>query len=216
MMHRALVDTKLVDPSGNETRERSDYVFKSVNDVELGYFYTFKGDGRVVVYLASAVAEEIDIKALIDNLKDTYDGHHVHATKISVVDGDDPLDSDADGKMVALNADDLNDPTLDLAPNELIQIEFTMGKGVDLMGDDQTATDDVLIGTDFGDSLVGNLGNDTLYGNDGNDRLEGKDGNDRLWGGEGKDTVHGQNGHDMIWGGNGNDQLSAGGGDDTV
>lgn len=207
MMHDALVGTKVVDPSGNQKREASDYIFTSEDGVDLGYTYTFKGNGKVVVYVASAINEDIDISNLVQDLmsQQNYGNHHAHATKIVAI-GPDATDEKVDGKIVALNAADLASSVM-LKPNELIQIEFTSGAGVDLMGDDQTNTKDELIGTDFADSLIGHGGNDTLIGENGKDTLDG---------GAGNDSLRGHNGDDDLSGGAGSDSLSAGSGSDKV
>lgn len=77
-----------------------------------------------------------------------------------------------------------------------------------------SSTDELVTGTDGGDTLSSGSGNDTLSGAGGNDRLvaragddslSGGDGDDRLGAGTGNDTLDGGDGNDTLWDGDGND-----------
>lgn len=76
--------------------------------------------------------------------------------------------------------------------------------------------DDLLFGTDAGETISGGLGNDEIIGFDGNDTLNGDLGDDRLNGGPGHDTLNGADGNDALNGNNGNDTLDGGGGNDSL
>jgi Ca2+-binding RTX toxin-like protein len=76
--------------------------------------------------------------------------------------------------------------------------------------------DNLLVGTDNGESIFGYQGNDTLVGNGGNDFLYGDDGNDSLSGGSGNDRLYGNAGNDSINGGADADVIFAGAGSDAV
>lgn len=75
---------------------------------------------------------------------------------------------------------------------------------------------DVLNGSESGETLRGGGGNDVLIGNGGDDNLGGGDGNDTLTGGDGDDVLSGDSGDDTLFGGDGDDILSAASGDDTI
>lgn len=86
-------------------------------------------------------------------------------------------------------------------------------------------TDELLTGTDGGDTLAGGSGDDTLNGGGGDDRLVGRagndsisggDGDDRLGAGAGDDTLDGGAGDDVLWDGNGADRHSGGLGNDIL
>ena len=78
----------------------------------------------------------------------------------------------------------------------------------------QTAGDDVIRGTGFGEALLGSAGDDQLYGLDGNDTLAGGIGSDRLEGGNGDDVYlfNLGDGHDVIMESAGNDTIRFGAG----
>ncbi|MEZ5668867.1 MAG: calcium-binding protein [Alphaproteobacteria bacterium] len=94
--------------------------------------------------------------------------------------------------------------------------------------------DDVIHGSDYGETILGNgtdgwdalaLDDDVLYGHGGDDiliggfgddNLDGGDGNDQLYGGWGDDVLHGGAGHDTLDGGGGNDTLYNDGGFSTL
>ena len=79
-----------------------------------------------------------------------------------------------------------------------------------------TAGNDVIVGTEEGESINGGGGNDTICAVGGNDRLFGGNGNDRLFGGDGNDVLYGEAGNDLVHGSTGNDALSGGAGADAI
>jgi Ca2+-binding RTX toxin-like protein len=58
--------------------------------------------------------------------------------------------------------------------------------------------DNVIIGTDDGDSIYGDDGNDVIRGGKGNDDLRGGAGDDVITGGAGDDVIHGGGGSDTV------------------
>lgn len=76
----------------------------------------------------------------------------------------------------------------------------------ELVGSDEH--DDILRGSDAGESLIGAGGNDRLEGRGNQDALYGGAGNDNLQGGAGDDQLHGGAGNDVIDGGSGIDTAS--------
>ncbi|MGJ8622042.1 MAG: matrixin family metalloprotease [Yoonia sp.] len=84
---------------------------------------------------------------------------------------------------------------------------------------------DVLTGTEQGDSFYGGAGDDVLNGEGGNDLLVDTRGNNDIAGGDGRDTIvggggtldaNGNKGNDTLIGGIGNDTLNGGAGNDTL
>ncbi len=71
-------------------------------------------------------------------------------------------------------------------------------------------------GTAGDDSLQGSEAADLLQGLDGNDFLNGGAGNDTLEGGNGNDDLRGQGGNDSLLGGSGGDRFSPGSGNDFI
>lgn len=112
-------------------------------------------------------------------------------------------------------------------------IENVMGShGDDLLkGSDLGNT---INGGDGGDSITGNGGDDSLYGNAGSDLIYGNAGNDSIYGGQGVDSLYGGQGGDQVfgnygddyiygnladdyvYGGGGNDYMHGGAGNDTL
>jgi hypothetical protein len=80
--------------------------------------------------------------------------------------------------------------------------------------------DELLEGTEVGDTLDGGLGDDTLRGNGGDDSLDGGVGRDRINGGDGNDLILGgpadTDSGDRIFGGAGDDTIDGGGGQDEI
>lgn len=85
--------------------------------------------------------------------------------------------------------------------------------------------DDVISGTEKGETIYGGNGNDNItggkgddiiYGNDGNDVIKGNQGDDYISGGKGDDSIYGNRGSDVISGYSGNDRISGGEGDDII
>ncbi len=81
---------------------------------------------------------------------------------------------------------------------------------------DNSGQNEILIGTNGGDSICGFGGNDTIRGLGGPDTLKGGSGNDVLIGGSGPDKLRGSGGNDRMKGGSGNDSLKGQGGRDTA
>lgn len=79
-----------------------------------------------------------------------------------------------------------------------------------------SAHDDILRGTDGGNTIRGELGDDRIAGRAGNDRLLGGEGSDVLFGNEGNDTLYGEDGNDQIFGEDGDDFLRGGTGNDSL
>ncbi len=91
-----------------------------------------------------------------------------------------------------------------------------------------TNGNDVILGTDAGETINGlggndlicaeggadivngGTGNDEVAGGDGDDFINGGDGVDRLFGQDGNDTLNGEDGRDKLAGGGGNDELNGG------
>jgi hypothetical protein len=79
-----------------------------------------------------------------------------------------------------------------------------------------TNGDDILEGTDHGDTLFALRGNDRVRGFAGGDCLDAGDGNDRVKGGKGADTARGRRGRDRLIGGVGADRLFGEAGKDNL
>lgn len=88
-----------------------------------------------------------------------------------------------------------------------------------------SADDDLIHGTDFGETILGNgstgwdalaIDDDVLYGHGGDDTIIGGFGNDILDGGDGSDELYGGFGDDTLTGGDGRDSLHGGGGNDSL
>jgi Ca2+-binding RTX toxin-like protein len=86
------------------------------------------------------------------------------------------------------------------------------------MGVQITATerDDIVHGSNFGDSLSGGAGDDQLFGGIGADIIHGGIGNDLVFGRNGADQIFGEDGNDYLEGGTAADMISGGAGDDTI
>ncbi len=90
-----------------------------------------------------------------------------------------------------------------------------------------TTTNDVIDGSNGGQTIYAGAGNDnvkagtgvdTIFGGSGNDIITGNNGGDSIFGGSGNDIIFGGNGPDIIIGGHGDDQLTGnteGSGSDT-
>jgi hypothetical protein len=76
--------------------------------------------------------------------------------------------------------------------------------------------DDVVVGSELGDTLIGGDGEDRIAGEGGDDQIDGFDDDDRLRGGAGDDDVSGSYGADRITGLAGDDGLHGDQGDDRV
>ncbi len=76
--------------------------------------------------------------------------------------------------------------------------------------------DNVLMGTNHGDTITGTNNRDIIYGRRGNDTIRGLSGNDILFGESGDDRLHGGPGNDILLGGSGRDALDGGPGNDWL
>jgi hypothetical protein len=81
---------------------------------------------------------------------------------------------------------------------------------------ESSGQNEIIIGTNGGDSICGFGGNDTLRGLGGPDTLKGGTGNDVLAGGSGPDKILGGAGNDKMKGGTSKDTLKGQGGKDTA
>lgn len=75
--------------------------------------------------------------------------------------------------------------------------------------------DDVISGTEKGETIYGGNGNDNISGGKGDDSIYGNDGNDVISGHKGNDSISGDEGDDILIGGIGSDNLSGGSGKDV-
>ena len=209
MMRRELVDTQAVDMA------QSDKI-RAGNGTQIGRTYVFEGDGKTVIYLASAVGKTIDLKVDLGGYMKA--GSHIHATVLGAADGSAATDYRVVAQMTAISNGDLGDGgryKFKLDAYEVVQVVITNDSGVKLFGDDDIATNDALDGTAYADELWGFDGQDKLRGFDGDDLLGGGLGDDRIFGGAGMDTIEGGDGDDLIDAGDGNDVIKAGNGSDT-
>ncbi len=83
-------------------------------------------------------------------------------------------------------------------------------------GDIPTAGDDVILGTELGETIDGGAGDDLICGGGGDDTLIGGGGSDELNGDDGDDVILGDDGVDVLRGGAGDDVLEGGAGNDTL
>jgi Ca2+-binding RTX toxin-like protein len=106
--------------------------------------------------------------------------------------------------------------------------DLTVGAKFAPVGDNPTAGNDTLTGTNGANKICGKGGNDTIDGLGGNDTLFGDacgamrlaswafasaaSGNDKLNGGGGNDVLNGAGGTDTLTGGAGKDKLNGGAG----
>jgi Ca2+-binding RTX toxin-like protein len=93
---------------------------------------------------------------------------------------------------------------------------FCRGQAATVLGLVGTAGDDVIVGTDDGETIRGLGGNDVICGRGGNDTIGAGDGDDTVVGGAGDDTIRGVSGADRLFGNAGNDIITGAAGDDTL
>ena len=202
MLAQALPGTELLD---------APKVLQDANNVNTAMSMTFEGDGRTVIYVSSAVDQ--DLTVAMDLTAFNLSTYHVQATVIGAA-GSPHDDYYANGrldltKFGTLDANKDGQFDLVLGPRETVQLVLTDisgGAGVTVHADDQNAVADVIEGSANGDAL---------YGYDGDDLLDGLAGNDMLYGGAGKDELRGRDGNDTLDGGAGDDKMTGGMGDDT-
>lgn len=94
-------------------------------------------------------------------------------------------------------------------------VQDTSGSQTSLAGE-PTNGDDLLIGTDSGDTFESLGGHDTVWGRSGDDLLKGDAGNDALHGEAGSDVLVGGGGRDSLDGGTGQNVLRGSGGNDSL
>jgi arylsulfatase A-like enzyme len=82
-----------------------------------------------------------------------------------------------------------------------------------ILGDD---ADNILTGTELGDTIKAEGGDDKVFGEGGDDRIFGGDGRDELNGGAGDDELHGGDSRDVLRGDGGNDTLFGDAGNDVL
>jgi Ca2+-binding RTX toxin-like protein len=227
-MMMPLVGSQLIDPNGDGDLNRDEYAFVADGETDANYYsFTFARDGKITVFFASGVAEDLAINADFSAL--INQGYHVHGTVLGVAPGNTALHTDADGALTALSYADLDGAVagdgilnLNIDGYELLRLEFTLNEGVHLIGDDHNfdaalaGIDDTLVGSMWGDLLIGNDGDDHLIGHDGDDQLRGGTGEDTLDGGAGADSLYGNMGDDILFGGAGADILFGGAGADRL
>jgi hypothetical protein len=81
--------------------------------------------------------------------------------------------------------------------------------------DDQSNSNDILVGGALNDVIHAGNGSDFVDGGAGDDRIFGGSGNNVLRGGDGADTLFGGAGDDQLTGGRGSDVLQGSGGNDS-
>ncbi|WP_374442953.1 calcium-binding protein [Stella sp.] len=89
-------------------------------------------------------------------------------------------------------------------------------EGTDFAIDSLAYIDRLQADDSFGVVTLTFAGDDVLNGSDGGDTLVGMDGNDVVNGGGGEDDLNGNQGNDLVTGGSGADYARGGQGDDTV
>lgn len=94
------------------------------------------------------------------------------------------------------------------------------GVGAIMVGDCRNGfpqlSDDVMIGSPYGDAISGSEGDDLICARGGADVVDGGSGNDVIDGGAGRDCLNGGEGNDQIFGNGGNDSIFGGGGADLI
>ncbi|MEM9003636.1 MAG: cadherin domain-containing protein, partial [Cyanobacteria bacterium P01_F01_bin.86] len=129
---------------------------------------------------------------------------------------------------------DPNSPTLELADEDAINLEFpgrfTLTVRATDDGEGNLASEDVelqifvtplqpnvrIIGEGSNDVFEGTTGIDLIFGDDGNDELSGAENDDVLSGEDGNDMIIGDDGNDQLFGGKGDDQITGKAGDDII
>lgn len=228
MMSRSLVDTQVIDVSYPQ-RFFSDIGDDTAQDqVDIN---AFGNDEKVVIFLASRSADGIDIELNVGDLVSDYD--HLWVQQLSTIDN--PFSSTLDegdplsflsrpftetfmGDEVTASDGDIH---LSLDGYDIVKLEFSIGTGVDMWGNDAKVDryadySDRLIGTDHADTIAGNLGDDTMMGEAGRDTIFGGEGNDTIDGGAGDDTLVTGEGNDIVTTGEGTDTVITGAGENDV
>jgi Ca2+-binding RTX toxin-like protein len=128
------------------------------------------------------------------------------------------------GKRDRVTVDGFFEPNYaGILANEIERIEFDDGSAWSLQqilerieATPGSELDDLMYGTDAGETMDALGGDDTVYGYAGDDTLIGGAGNDDLSAGAGDDIASGGPGEDSIQGDAGDDQLSGGDGNDVL
>jgi hypothetical protein len=228
MMSRSLVDTQVIDVSYPQRffSEIGDEAAQDQLDIN-----AFGNDEKVVIFLASRSADGIDVELNVGDLVSDYD--HLWVQQLSTIDNPfsstldegDPLSHLSRPFTETFMGDEVTasdgDIQLSLDGYDIVKLEFSIGSGVDMWGNDAKVDryadyTDRLVGTDHADTIAGNLGDDTLMGEAGRDTIFGGEGNDTIDGGAGDDTLVTGEGNDIVTTGEGKDTVITGEGENDV
>jgi len=130
-----LEGSKLVDFENDSALERDDYILLSETGEEAGYSFSFESENTVSVFWASGVNQATQIAYDFSGLFDA--GYGLNAvTGLNVQEGQDPLDTEADGEISAVDFYSFSySPSefgvlgTDLAPYEVMRLDFVFGAG---------------------------------------------------------------------------------------
>lgn len=200
MMKDALPGTRIVDPNGNGTLSRDEFVFQDTAGRDVGLTYTFSSKDKTVVYFSSAVNNTVelnaDFKALIDQ------GFQAQGI-ITKPAGGNAQSAGANAKLETVSPQELDGKTLGdgiynikLGAYELIQLEFTKKHGKSAPDNTKKTAPDAVNESTPIEQTTDNKGNDVITGGQGNDTLNGGQGNDKITGGAGADILSGGQGSD--------------------
>jgi Ca2+-binding RTX toxin-like protein len=249
----SFIDDGTTEEGVYEVTTRGDYT--SGNLLEFGdadallQIYSDFGGETVVGFFSSLESEDMnfDLDLSAYEISQSYD--HLWGSKL-VVSGGSPLRPWTEANVQSLVTKDLEGNflrdgviSLDLQPFEIIRLEFTIGRGVNLTADSFSDQNDSMEGSRFDDIIRSFGGDDTVIGREGNDTLYGGDGNDIIYGGNEEDKflpsrcdffprfrtttdnipiesdadeLFGEDGNDILFGGTGTDVLNGGSGDDEL
>jgi Ca2+-binding RTX toxin-like protein len=137
------------------------------------------------------------------------------------VDDGSPLDTDSPGTheftVTAVDSGDRH--TVVTRTYTVVDEEECVGEPVTVnlaFDDEPTSGDDVIVGTDEGETIRGLGGDDLICGRGGGDTIGGGGDRDRVFGASGNDTLAAGPGGGLVSGGAGNDGLIGGRGVDTL
>lgn len=185
---------------------------KSAIGSPVGYSFSFDGDGRDVLVMSSAVADEISVLADIRTL--FRPGTHVFGMLLESSDSSPGTSFRSGAQISVLDRLDLDGPILGdgilqftLAPFSTIFIIVSNDTPVAIQADPQSAVNDLLRGSEWNDILSGFRGDDTIFGFGGNDTISPGTGADTAYGGAGDDLFFVEDHFVMIDGGSGHDVI---------